>query len=129
MRTPSILSSLLVVAMVAPGCAGMVRDPETYRADTRALLETQNAAIKNCYDAALAEDPNLEGEIVVRFKVEKKTGRLYDVAVDPDQTKAPPALSGCVVQAVDALVLAPVDRREGIASYRWTFKANPPQQL
>ncbi|HEY8375648.1 MAG TPA: hypothetical protein VIK91_04125 [Nannocystis sp.] len=128
MRTQLILSSLLVAA-VATGCAGIKRDAETYRADTRALLETRNAAIKDCYDQALVADQNVGGEVLLRFKVEKKTGRIYDVAVDPAGTQAPEALSACVVRAVDGLVLDPVDRREGIASYKYTFRANPPKQL
>jgi hypothetical protein len=126
MRTTSIL---MFVAAMATGCAGVKRDPETYRADTRSLLETRNSAIKACYDQALVDNQDLSGEVLVRFKVEKKTGKLYDVAVDPAGTQAPESLSACIVSAIDGLVLDPVDRREGIASYRYTFKANPPRQL
>lgn len=128
MRSYIILSSLLAAAL-ASGCAGVKRDTETYRADTRTLLETKDSAIKTCYDQALVDDQSVGGEVLVRFKVEKKTGRIHDVAVDPAGTQAPEALSACVVRAVDGLVLDPVDRREGIASYKYTFKANPPKQL
>ncbi|MBZ5713093.1 hypothetical protein [Nannocystis pusilla] len=128
MRITTILSSLLLAA-TAVGCAGVKRDAETYRADTRTLLETKNSAVKDCYDQALVDDQSVGGEVLVRFKVEKKTGRLFDVAVDPTGTQAPEALQQCIVRAVDGLVLDPVDRREGIASYKYTFKANPPQQL
>lgn len=128
MRSYTILSSLLVAA-VATGCSGVKRDAETYRADTRTLLETKNTAVKDCYDQALVSDQSVSGEVLVRFKVEKKTGRIYDVAADPAGTQAPESLTSCVVRAVDGLVLDPVDRREGIASYKYTFKANPPKQL
>jgi ABC-type sugar transport system substrate-binding protein len=128
MRITTILSSLLLTA-TAVGCSGVKRDAETYRADTRSLLETKNSQVKACYDQALVDDQNVSGEVLVRFKVEKKTGRLYDVAVDPAGTQAPESLQSCIVRAVDGLVLDPVDRREGIASYKYTFKANPPVQL
>ncbi|WAS98605.1 hypothetical protein [Nannocystis punicea] len=128
MRTSTILSSLFVAAM-AVGCSGVKRDAETYRADTRSLLETKNSAVKACYDQQLVDDQSVSGEVLVRFKVEKKTGRLFEVAVDPAGTQAPESLQNCIVRAIDGLVLDPVDRREGVASYKYTFKANPPQQL
>lgn len=128
MRTSTIFCSLFVAAM-ATACSGVKRDAETYRADTRSLLETKNSQVKACYDQALVDDQNVSGEVLVRFKVEKKTGRLYDVAVDPAGTQAPESLQSCIVRAVDGLVLDPVDRREGVASYKYTFKANPPVQL
>lgn len=124
-----ILSTLLLAASaVVPGCTCLARDAETYRADTRSLVETKNAAIKSCYDAALVADPKLDGQVTVKFKVEKKTGKILDAAVDKEQTKAPDSLSECIVKAVDGLVLDPVDQRDGLATFRWTFKANPQRQ-
>jgi hypothetical protein len=129
MRTRTILSLLFVAgAAVVPGCTCIARDAETYRADTRNLLETKNAALKDCYDDALKADPKLDGTVVIKFKVEKKTGKILDAAVDTERTKAPEALSQCIVRAVDGLVLDPVDQREGQATFSWTFKANPPKQ-
>ena len=130
MRTNTILSVLLLAAStVVPGCSCLARDAETYRADTRTVLETRNDAIKTCYDEALKADPALDGTVVVKCKVEKKTGRLLDIAADTERTKAPAALSDCIVKALDGLTLAPVDQRQGDATFSWTFKANPPKQL
>ena len=130
MRTSTIhsLLAILVVAAsaVIPGCTCLARDAETYRAETRTLLETRSSDIKSCYDAALTADPNLDGQVTVKFKVEKKTGKIVDTAVDPEQTKAPEALSQCIVRAVDGLVLDPVDQRDGLATFSWTFRANEP---
>lgn len=127
MRTNTILSALFVVASaVVPGCTCMARDAETYRADTRSLVETRNKAIKDCYDVALTTDPKTSGKVVVKFKVEKKTGKILDTAVDPS-SKAPEALSKCIVEAVDGLTLDPVDQRDGMATFTWTFKANDPK--
>ena len=126
MRTTTILSALLVTASaVVPGCTCLARDAETYRADTRGLVETRTRAIKDCYDVALTTDPKLDGQVVVKFKVEKKTGKIMDTAIDPERTKAPEALSQCIVKAVDGLTLDPVDQRDGLATFSWTFKANP----
>lgn len=128
----NILKSLACIAIIAassvlPGCSCLARDAETYRADTRSLLETRTRAVKDCYDVALTTDPKLDGQVVVTFKVEKKTGKILDTAVDKARTKAPDSLSKCIVEAVDGLTLDPVDQREGQATFSWTFKANEPK--
>ena len=122
----NILKSLACIAIIAassvlPGCSCLARDAETYRAETR------SGAIKDFDDQALAADANLDGQVTVKFKVEKKTGKILEPAVDAERTKAPEALSSCIVKAVDGLTLDPVDQREGQASFSWTFKANPPK--
>jgi hypothetical protein len=127
MRTNTILSALLLASAVLSGCAA--RDAETYKADTRTLIETRNDAIKTCYDEALKADTAVSGDVVVKFKVEKKTGKLLDIAADPTATNAPAALSDCIVKALDGLALQPVDQRTGDATFSWSFKANPPKQL
>jgi hypothetical protein len=129
MRIQTILSVLCVAAAaVVPGCTCIARDAETYRADTRSLVETKNKALKDCYDAALVANPTQGGEVTVKFKVEKKTGKIMEAAVDKEQTKAPDELSSCIVKAIDGLTLDPVDQREGQATFRWTFRANPQKE-
>ena len=106
MKNQTILSLLFVAASaVVPGCTCLARDAETYRADTRSLVETKNKALKDCYDAALVADPKLDGQVTVKFKVEKKTGKILDAAVDKEQTKAPDELGACIVKAIDGLTL------------------------
>ena len=125
MRTTTILSLLFVAASaVIPGCTCLARDAETYRADTRSLVETRNKTIKDCYDVALTTDPKTSGTVVVTFKVEKKTGKILDTKVDAANTKAPEGLSKCIVEAVDGLTLDPVDQRDGLATFSWEFRAN-----
>lgn len=125
MRISTLLSLMFLAAStVVPGCSCVARDAETYRADTRNVLETQSRAVKDCYDVALTTDPKLDGEVVVKFKVEKKTGKILDTAIDSERTKAPEALSQCIIKAVDGLTLDPVDQRDGLATFSWTFKAN-----
>ncbi|MBK7823922.1 AgmX/PglI C-terminal domain-containing protein [Nannocystis sp.] len=128
MRNSTLFSLMFVAASaVVPGCTCIARDAETYRADTRSLLETRTRAIKDCYDVALTTDPKLDGQVVVTFKVEKKTGKIIDTGIDSARTKAPESLSKCIVEAVDGLTLDPVDQREGQATFSWTFKANEPK--
>ncbi len=128
MRTSTIFSVLFLTASaVVPGCTCVARDAETYRADTRSVLETRTRAVKDCYDVALTTDPKLDGKVVVKFKVEKKTGKIMDTVVDKERTKAPESLSKCIVEAVDGLTLDPVDQRDGLATFSWTFKANEPK--
>ena len=124
MRT-FMLTTLIVAAFaLASGCAA--RDADTYRTDTRSLLQTRNDSIKNCYDVALATDPNVSGDVAVNFIIEKKTGKIMNTAIDAERTTAPEALGACIVEAIDGLTLDPVDKREGQASFIWRFKANPP---
>ncbi|HEY8379449.1 MAG TPA: AgmX/PglI C-terminal domain-containing protein [Nannocystis sp.] len=129
MRKSTMLSLLFVAvsAVVPGGCTCIARDAETYKNDTRSLLETRNKAIKDCYDVALTTDPKLDGEVVVNFTVEKKTGKIIDTRVDPNRTKAPESLSKCIVEAIDGLILDPVDQRDGQATFTWRFRANEPK--
>ncbi len=128
MRNGTLFSLMFMAASaVVPGCTCIARDAETYRADTRSLLETRTRAIKDCYDVALTTDPKLDGQVVITFKVEKKTGKIIDTGIDAARTKAPESLSKCIVEAVDGLTLDPVDQREGQATFSWTFKANEPK--
>jgi len=125
----STMLSLLFVAVsaVVPGCSCIARDAETYKNDTRSLLETRNKAIKDCYDVALTTDPKIDGEVVVNFTVEKKTGKIISVEADKARTKAPDSLSKCIVDAVDGLILDPVDQRDGKATFSWKFRAADPK--
>jgi hypothetical protein len=114
--------TLISLLAMSVGCSFIARGEDQYRADTRNLLEQRNADVRSCYDNALAQNPAQSGTVAVNFTVEKKTGKLTNVAVDPDQTTAPETLSNCVVNAVDGLVLTPEDRRDGLAEFRWVFR-------
>ncbi|WP_434415142.1 hypothetical protein [Nannocystis pusilla] len=128
MPKSTMLSLLFVAASaVLPGCSCVARDAETYKNDTRSLLETRNKAVKDCYDVALTTDPKTDGEVVVNFTVEKKTGKIINVVADKERTKAPESLSKCIVDAIDGLILDPVDQRDGQATFSWKFRANEPK--
>ncbi len=110
----------ICTAMFASGC--ILRSTEDYTRDVRAELETKNGDIRSCYDAQLASDPSVSGDVVVTFKVAKKSGTITDVAVDPSST-APAALSDCIATSIDGLALDPGDMAPAEATYTYRFKA------
>ncbi len=117
----SVIPSLVLAAVAfSTGCSFIARGEDQYRTDTRALLETRNADIRACYDKELAGNPALSGDVVVNFTVEKKTGTLSNVAASEAST-APESIQSCVVSALEGMQLTPEDRRDGQATFTYTF--------
>lgn len=128
MRT-SLMLSLLCICAASVGCQAIVRDADTYEKDTAKLLDTKNADVKACYDAALKADPKVGGNVGVHFMIQKETGKVVDPKVDPALTTAPEPLSTCVVNALNGLVLNPPDNgNDGLATWVYEFKPNPQKQ-
>jgi len=118
----SIASMILTSVALSMGCSFIARGEDQYRTDTRQLLESKNPAVRSCYDQALESNPELSGSVVVNFTVEKKTGTISNVTTTEDST-APESLQACVVSAVEGLVLTPEDRRDGQATFTYTFRS------
>ncbi|MEO8702602.1 MAG: hypothetical protein ABI867_21340 [Kofleriaceae bacterium] len=116
---------LVMLAVVAMGCAGTARSSDVYRRDTRAMLETRNAQLATCYDDALKVDPKIGGMVAVKFTVEKKTGMFTKPTIDPTRSNASEALVTCVLRVVDGLALQPPDAREGRATFVYELSAKP----
>lgn len=112
----TILLSLLATA----GCA--VRNAELYRDDTRRLLETKRPVLQACYDAELQTHPTANGKVIVRFTVEKGTGKLLNPQVDDLLSTPNRTLRGCVLDSLKGLTLEPVDDRNGDATFTWEFQ-------
>jgi len=112
---------IILLSAILPGCTCIARDTETYKKDTRTVLESKNDAVKSCYDNALAANPAQSGTVVVTFIVEKKTGTITNAAADPNKSTAPDGLQQCVVTALEGLAIDPPDQREGQATFTWTF--------
>jgi hypothetical protein len=124
MKTLAMTWALLAATLcAASGCQFHARAADDYRKATRELLETRSGDIQSCYDAALKGDAKVSGLVVVKFKVEAETGKIVGTKVVAEQTTAPAALSQCVVEAIDELVLDPPDAREGDATFQWSFEA------
>ncbi len=119
------LSTICLLALLASavGCSFQFakRDGESYRADTRALVDGQAGAIRACYDEQLKADPKTGGTVTVKFSVAEDTGMITNPQVVADQTTAPEALSRCVLDAIDGLALDPPDECPAAATYTWEF--------
>jgi hypothetical protein len=118
MNKSFLLLSLLATSTVA-GCQFHARGPDDFRKDTRALLETREPKVRECYEKVLKKDKKADGEVVVRFVIEKKTGDFKDLQVAGD---APDSLKKCVVKALEGLHLVPVDERDGRGEFTYEFK-------
>lgn len=129
MKTSLKLAGLFITALISVGCQFYARAPEDYGKETEALLASKNDEIKSCYDEVLKTDKKAEGVVAVTFKVEKKTGKIVDPAIDKEKTTVSDALSACVINAINGLSLDPPDQRDGMASFEYEFKANEPKQL
>lgn len=113
----------LALGAIGAGCSFIARDTETYKADNRSLLETKTSDVKACYDAALAGNPSLKGDVVLSYTIEKKTGKLTNMTVLTEKSTAPETLQNCVMSAVEGLTFPKPDRRDGIVqSFTWTFQ-------
>ncbi len=126
MRNTIVGLTLLTMAAGAVGCSFHARSPEKYEQDTRAVLESNAATLKACYDGVLRNDPNAGGNVVVRFDVQEKTGAITQVAIDETQSTAPQPVSDCVYQSLQGLVLEPPDARLGKATFSYEFTIAPP---
>jgi hypothetical protein len=121
---PTLLTASLLACSL--GCSFMARDTATYESDTSALLDSRGEALKLCYDRQLAQNPQLSGKLTITFTVEKKTGKLTRLAWDKNQTTVGEGLATCVVGALEGLKLDPVDRRDGEATFVYTFRNTQP---
>lgn len=117
-----LLFTGLVAVAALQACNFNARSPEDYRSVTNDLLATRADQLRSCYDAALVTAPTAGGVVVVTFKVEAKTGKLLEPAVDPARTTAPDTLKQCVITALDGLAIDPPDARDGNATFSWEFK-------
>jgi hypothetical protein len=116
-----IILTTALLCSLACGCSFNARDADSYRKETRQLLETKNAQIKGCYALFLASDANITGTVVVKFTVQKKTGKITNPTLDASST-APKDLGQCVVNLINGLTLDPPDARDGDATFRWEFQ-------
>jgi hypothetical protein len=120
MNTQAGFRTLIGTGIALATCACIARGPDDYRAVTRSLVDTKKDDIESCFGGT-------KGKVVINFTVEKKTGKIINVVADKERTKAPESLSKCIVDAIDGLILDPVDQRDGQATFSWKFRANEPK--
>jgi hypothetical protein len=98
-------------------------DKDTIRTGIRATL----GGIKDCYEAALIDDPHLGGRFVVRFTIETKDGkgRISEGEIEPsDGDLDAPKMQQCILQAISQAEFPPsADGEPVVVSYPFVLKA------
>jgi hypothetical protein len=116
----------LVVTLSSSACSFLARDTPTYERDTSALLDTRQGKLQSCYDQELMRNPDMAGKLTLNFTVEKKSGKVTQLAWDKSRTTVSDTLATCVITALDGLELAEPDQRDGVATFSYTFRNNKP---
>lgn len=117
-KTAAIVATLSGAALVS-GCQFHARSPQDYRDATAEVLANKDDAIRTCYDAAYKADPTAAGTVKVSFVVKADTGKFVNVKAVGGT--APNAVQQCVVNAIEDAQLTPPDKRDGDATFVWTF--------
>jgi hypothetical protein len=125
-QTALLTTLALTVGFVSSACSFIARDTPTYERDTSALLDTRSGKLQACYDQELTRNPDMAGKLTVTFTVEKKTGKVTQLAWDKSRTTVSDSLATCVISAIDGLELAQPDQRDGVATFSYTFRNNKP---
>jgi len=120
-RNRGTLLGVFALCSFAAGCGGYARTPEQWTDDTYKLLEQQNEAVKDCYEKSLKSNAKLEGNVVVSFIVDNKTGRVRKAKIDINRTTAGDPARKCVLDSLRDLKLTPGDAAEGHAVFTWEF--------
>jgi hypothetical protein len=120
MSRPARLATLGWICAALAGCA--VRSPEMYRDDARRLLNSKRSILAACYDAELQTHPSASGRVIVRFTIERTSGKVIHPQIDDLLSTPNRTLRGCVLDAMQGLVLAPPDERNGEATFIWEFQ-------
>jgi hypothetical protein len=98
-----------------------VLDRQTIRTAVRSVL----GDIKSCYEAALADNPNLEGRSVVRMTIVTKNGagKVSDAEIQPDEGDLDaPTMQQCILLALSHATFPPsVDGEDVVVSYPFVF--------
>jgi hypothetical protein len=115
-----IATALLTSCVAASGCA--IRSPAMYRDDTRRLLDSRQSILAACYDAELQTHPTATGKVIVRFTIERDTGKLVQPHIDDLLSTPNRTLRGCVLDALQGLILTPPDERNGEGTFSWEFQ-------
>lgn len=113
--------TLVLLALGLAGCSFYARGPDAYRAAVREVLDQKRPEIQACYKSSYDADPNVQGRVIAKFKVEPKTGKVVSPEIVPEGTTASEPLKQCVLTSLNGLKLAQPDQRMGDATFLWDF--------
>jgi hypothetical protein len=93
----------------------------------RAAVQTVIGDIKSCYEAALADNPNLEGRSIVEMRVVTRNGvgKIADAEVQPNEGDLnAPSMQQCMLQALSRADFPPsLDGDDVIVHYPFVFQS------
>jgi hypothetical protein len=112
-----ISNIILLSAAFVTTTACIARGPEDYRTVTRELVDTRRGDIETCFAGT-------DGNVVVDFTVEKKTGKITNPKIDTAKSTASAEVGECVVKAIDGLAIERPDMRDGAAHFTWTLASS-----
>lgn len=106
--------------------AGAPRDTRG-KAEIQQVMANHRDKVRACYDAALAENPGIKGDLVVDFTIDPR-GDVKHAEVNWSQSEIHiPELDTCAAEAVRSLKFPPSSRGlESKVSYPFNF--NPPRE-
>ncbi len=118
MKAP--VNILLVILLIVPTISLAV-DREEIRAKLREHLKD----VKACYDASLSLNPELNGKIVIDWKVDD-TGTVTKISVNsPKTTLKDTGVQSCVLEKLKAIVFPPAPKGGDVTiSYPFIFSKN-----
>jgi hypothetical protein len=100
-------------------------DPELDPAVVAKTVKANLGPVHRCYDDEVAKNPNLNGKLIVRWKIERD-GTTKDVSAETD-TVADPTLTGCVLDLVRTWRFPPPAGGTITVSFPFVFQpAGPP---
>jgi hypothetical protein len=114
------MNKLCFLALVVIGCSsGGVS--QAVKKDLQHTVANAKEPLELCYKNALGTNAALEGEIVLKFEIEKGKKQVSRVKVEKT-TLNEPALEQCVVQETSELTLSNPPEAKLVATYPMRFK-------
>ena len=96
------------------------------RSEIQQVMASNRDAVRACYDAALAQNPGIHGDLVVSFVIDPR-GNVKQAEVNWAESDIHvPELDTCAIEAVTAIKFPPSSRgMESKVTYPFNF--NPPR--
>lgn len=101
---PLVLAVLACICLAAGPAAADTPSGQVDKEAIRAHVTAHKDQIRTCYESALVDAPELEGEVVIRFEID--ADGLRGAAVD-SSTLGSPAVEACLVDVVGGWFMEP----------------------
>lgn len=116
---------LLPLTTSAQPSSGVAVQGSLTREAIQQVIRQQMPTIRNCYELALREDPNLEGTVRLRFTIEADGSVQSSAVADEAQLAAPLAEVGRCVVRLSLAWHFPAPRGGGVVVVNYPFAFRP----